>query len=365
MPLPSSFSLFPFAGYWWFYILFVIGVFAVLAIDLGVFNRKSNEVKFKEAAIWSAIWMSLSMVFAFGLWRYALAKFPVYQPLLDHFAANGIPQSEWPGLCTRLANQSALEFITGYIIEQSLSVDNLFVFIIIFSFFGIPARYQRRVLFFGILGALVFRSIFIAIGASLMQYHWVNYVFGAFLLFTGVKILFSGDSEPDPDKNPVTRWLRRMMPVTPELHGHRFTVVLNGVRYATPLLVCLVCMEVTDIVFAVDSVPAIFAVTHEPLIVFTSNLFAILGLRSLYFLLAGLMDKFWALKFGLGFILSFVGLKMVLLNHLAGGKFPIGISLGIIVGTLAVAIIVSLIFPKTPETEPAGPENGPEDETPE
>lgn len=357
MHLPPSLSLFPFAEYWWFYGVFVGFVFGVLALDLGVFHRKAHEVKFREAAIWSAIWMSLSMVFAFGFWRYALAKLPDYQPLLDHFLSLGIPQADWPQAAARVADQCALEFVTGYIIEQSLSVDNLFVFIIIFTFFGIPARYQHRVLFFGILGALVFRSIFIAIGAGLMQFHWVNYVFGAFLLFTGVKILFSDDAAPEPDKNPVIRWLKGLMPVTPELHGQRFLVQVDGVRHATPLLVCLLCMEVTDIVFAVDSVPAIFAVTREPLIVFTSNLFAILGLRSLYFLLAGLMDKFWALKYGLGIILSFVGLKMVVLNNLAGGKFPIGISLSIILGTLAVAIVVSLVFPKAP-AHPELPDEG-------
>lgn len=350
MPIPPGLALFPFASYWWFYLVFIAFVVGVLVLDLGVFHRKAHEVKFKEAAVWSAVWVSLAMVFAFGFWHFCRTVLPGHEGLLAHFRAVGIPENGWNEASLRVADQCALEFVTGYIIEQSLSVDNLFVFILIFGYFAIPPAYQHRVLFFGILGALVFRGIFIAVGAGLMQFHWVNWIFGAFLIYTGGKILFGGDAEPEPEKNPVIGWLKRLIPVAPDLHGQRFLVNLHGVRHATPLLVCLACMEVTDIVFAVDSVPAIFAITNEPLIVFTSNLFAILGLRSLYFLLAGLMDRFWALKFGLGLILSFVGLKMVWLNHLAGGKFPIGLSLSIILGTLALAVVASLLLPK-----PAGP----------
>lgn len=353
MHIPADLAIFPFAAYWWFYLAFIGFVLGVLVLDLGVFHRKAHEVKFKEAAVWSTIWVSLAMCFAFGFWQYCRANLPHHGPLLAHLAATGIPESGLPEAIRRIADQCALEFVTGYIIEQSLSVDNLFVFILIFNYFGVPRAYQHRVLFFGILGALVFRAIFIAIGAGLMQFHWVQWVFGGFLIYTGGRILFGGGGDPEPGKNPIIGMMKRWMPVATEMHGQKFIVSIDGVRHATPLLVCLACMEVTDIVFAVDSVPAIFAVTHEPLIVFTSNLFAILGLRSLYFLLSGLMNRFWALKYGLGIILAFVGLKMVLLNHLAGGKFPIGISLSIILGTLAVAVITSLLFPKG-----AAPEGG-------
>ncbi|MFM7181158.1 MAG: TerC family protein [Verrucomicrobiales bacterium] len=354
MHITPGLALFPFATYWWFYLVFIAFVIGVLVLDLGVFHRKAHEVKFKEAAVWSVIWISLAMVFAFGFWQFCRANLAHHDGLLAHFASMGIPESGWKEASLQVADQCALEFLTGYVIEQSLSVDNLFVFILIFGYFGIPRAYQHRVLFFGILGALVFRGIFIAIGAGLMQFHWVQWVFGAFLIYTGGKILFGGDNHPEPEKNPIIGLLKRWMPVTPELHGQKFIVHIHGIRHATPLLVCLACMEVTDIVFAVDSVPAIFAITSEPLIVFTSNLFAILGLRSLYFLLAELMNRFWALKYGLGLILSFVGLKMLLLNHLAGGKFPIGISLALILGTLALAVVVSLLFRKGTDEDLAG-----------
>jgi tellurite resistance protein TerC len=278
------------------------------------------------------VWVSLAMVFCVGLYFYAQWKLPLDPRLLglDHAA---------------LARQTALEFLAGYVIEASLSVDNIFVFVVVLGYFAVPPQYQHRVLFYGILGALVFRAIFISLGALLMQFHWVILLFGGFLILTGIKILFAPEKPIEPEKNPVLSLLRRLMPVTPGLHGDKFLVRLNGVWHATPLLVCLVFIEISDIVFAVDSVPAIFALTHEPLIVFTSNAFAIMGLRSLFFLLAGVMHKFRYLKYGLGVVLVFVGLKMVWLNEAFGGKFPISWSLGIIAAVLGAAVLVSLLVP--------------------
>jgi tellurite resistance protein TerC len=245
-----------------------------------------------------------------------------------------------------------LEYLTGFVVEKALSVDNIFVFVVVFSYFAIPARYQHRVLFYGILGALIFRIIFISIGAALMQIHWVILLFGAFLILTGIKILFAPEKPIEPEKNPIIRLLKRIVPITPTIEGQRFFLRKEGVLYATPLLVCLVFIEITDIVFAVDSVPAIFAITKEPLIVFTSNIFAILGLRALFFLLAGVMHKFRYLKYGLGVVLIFVGLKMVWLNEAFGGKFPVGLSLGIIGAILAVSVAASLAIPAKAEPHP-------------
>jgi tellurite resistance protein TerC len=236
-----------------------------------------------------------------------------------------------------------LEFLTGYVVEKSLSVDNIFVFVLVFGFFAIPPMYQHRVLFYGILGALVFRAIFIALGSVLLQYEWVILLFGVFLIATGIKILIAPQSKMDPDRNPVIRLFRWLFPVTSEFHGDRLLVRIRGVLHATPLMVALVLIETSDVVFAVDSVPAIFALTSEPLIVFTSNVFAILGLRSLYFLLAGAVEKFYLLKYGLGLVLIFVGLKMAWLNEAFGGKFPIGWSLGIIAGIVGGSVVLSLL----------------------
>lgn len=324
--------LFPFTDYWWFYSGFLLFVLGMLALDLGVFHRKAHAVSVKEAFAWTMVWVSLAMTFCVGLYFYAQWKLPMDPRLLglDHAA---------------LAKQTALEFLAGYVIEASLSVDNIFVFVVVLGYFAVPPQYQHRVLFYGILGALVFRAIFISVGAMLMQFHWVILLFGGFLILTGIKILFAPEKPIEPDKNPVLRLLRRLMPVTPAMHGDRFFVRLNGAWYATPLFVCLVFIEISDIVFAVDSVPAIFALTREPLIVFTSNAFAILGLRSLFFLLAGVMHKFRYLKYGLGVVLVFVGLKMVWLNEAFGGKFPISWSLGIIGTVLGTAVLVSLLIP--------------------
>jgi tellurite resistance protein TerC len=329
-------ELFPFSEYWWFYLSFVFLVLLLLSLDLGVFHRKAHAISFRESAIWSAVWITLALLFNLALYQYALWKFPQDPRLMS------LPGFEPHAAAWRVA----LEYLTGYVVEKSLSVDNIFVFVMVFSYFGIEAKYQHRVLFYGILGALVFRAIFVVLGAALMRYHWVVIIFGVFLLITGVKIFFAKDKEVEPEKNLLIRVLRRLMPVTHEREGGKFFVRHGGVLSATPLLVCLVFLEATDIVFAVDSVPAIFALTNEPLIVFTSNIFAILGLRSLYFMLAGAVDKFHMLKYGLGVVLVFVGLKMVWLDGLFNGKFPIGISLGIIAVVIAASIVSSLVFPR-------------------
>jgi tellurite resistance protein TerC len=328
--------LFPFAEYWWFYLAFVGLVLLLLGLDLGVFHRKAHAVSFRESAIWTAVWIALALLFNVALYQYSLWKFAQDPRLL------AIPNFNPSGAAWLVA----LEYLTGYVVEKSLSVDNIFVFVMVFSYFGIPAKYQHRVLFYGILGALVFRAIFVAIGAALMQYHWVVLFFGGFLILTGVKIFIAKDKPVEPEKNLLIRLLKRFIPVTHEREGSHFFIRRNGVLYATPLVVCLVFLEATDIIFAVDSVPAIFALTNEPLLVFTSNIFAILGLRSLYFMLAGAVDKFYMLKYGLGVVLVFVGLKMVWLDGLFGGKFPIGISLGIVAVVIAASIVLSLLFPK-------------------
>jgi TerC family integral membrane protein len=333
--------LFPFAEYWWFYLAFVGLVLLLLALDLGVFHRKAHAVSFRESAIWSAVWISLALLFNFGLYQYALWKFPQDPRLLaiPGFDPNG---AAW---------QVALEFLTGYVVEKSLSVDNIFVFVIVFGYFHVPPKYQHRVLFYGILGALIFRAIFVVLGAALMRYHWVVIFFGVFLIFTGIKIFVAKEKPVEPEKNLLIRLLRRFIPITHEREGSAFFLRRQGRIWATPLLVCLIFLEATDIVFAVDSVPAIFALTHEPMLVFTSNIFAILGLRSLYFMLAGAVDKFHLLKYGLGVVLVFVGLKMVWLDSAFGGKFPISISLGIIALVITASIVLSLVFAKSDDDE--------------
>lgn len=338
-------ELFPFSEYWWFYLAFIGLVVLLLSLDLGVFHRKAHVVSFREAATWTVVWIGLALLFNVLLYQYALWKFPRDPRLL------AIPGFDPTGAAWRVS----LEFLIGYVIEKSLSVDNIFVFVMVFSYFAIPAKYQHRVLFYGILGAIVFRAIFVAIGAALMQYHWVIIVFGVFLIFTGIKIVVVKEKPPDPAKNLLVRLLRRAFPVTNVLHGSKFFSREDGRLHITPLLVALVFLEATDIIFAVDSVPAIFAFTSEPLIVFTSNIFAILGLRALYFMLAGAVEKFYLLRYGLGTVLTFVGLKMVWLNSLFDGKFPITLSLAIIGVIIGASVVLSLLFPrKHPELSEAG-----------
>lgn len=328
--------LFPFAEYWWLYLSFIGFVLLMLALDLGVFHRDAHEVSFKEAAGWSVVWVTLALVFNFLLYQYALWKFPQDARLM------AVPNFN-PDLA---AWTVSLEFLTGYIIEKSLSVDNIFIFVMVFGYFAVPAKYQHRVLFYGIIGALFFRAVFIGMGAYLMQFHWVIYLFGAFLIITGVKMMFSSEKEIDPQKNFLIRLFKRFIPVTDKYHGQKFFVRENARWTATPLFIALLFLELTDVIFAVDSVPAIFAITKEPLIVFTSNIFAILGLRAMYFLLAGAVDKFYLIKYALSIVLVFVGLKMVWLNDAFGGKFPITWSLAFILGAIGLSVVLSLLFPK-------------------
>ena len=298
----------------WLWIGFNVFVLLMLALDLGVFHRKAHVVSFREAIAWTVAWVTLAMLFNMGVWYYAGA-------------------------------QKALEFTTGYVIEYSLSVDNIFVFAMLFSYFAVPPVYQHRVLFWGILGALVLRALMIVAGTVLItKFAWIIYIFGAFLILTGIKMIVKREEEIHPERNPVVRWFKKLMPVTSDYRGDKFFVRENGIRMATPLFVVLLLVEISDVIFAVDSIPAIFAVTKDPFIVYTSNVFAILGLRSLYFALAGVLDKFHYLKIGLGVVLTFVGVKM-LLGHTAY-KIDTLVSLGVIVSVLATSIIVSLLRPK-------------------
>ncbi len=292
---------------------FTVFVLAMLALDLGVFHRKAHEVSVREAFIWSGVWIGLALLFNVGVYR-------------------------WFG------PERGLEFLTGYLIEKALAVDNIFVFVVLFSFFAVPAMLQHRVLFWGILGALVMRALFIVLGAALLQqFHWVMYIFGAFLILTGIKLLAQQDAEIHPERNPLFRLFTRCVPSVPDYHGGRFLVRQAGRWYATPLLLVLGAVEATDLVFAVDSIPAIFAVTSDPFIVYTSNIFAILGLRSLYFLLAGVIEQFHYLKVGLAFVLLFVGTKMVIVDIY---KIPIALSLAVVAALIGGSVVVSLLWPQ-------------------
>jgi tellurite resistance protein TerC len=332
-PMPP---LFPIVDYWWLYTSFTGFVLILLGLDLGVFHREAREVKFREAVAWCAAWVGLALVFNAALYGYALWKFP-RDPRLADVAGFDAEAAAW---------QVALEFLTGYVVEYSLSVDNIFVFLLVLGYFGVPRAYQHRVLFYGILGALVFRAVFITLGSVLMQFHWVVWLFGAFLIFTGLRMALTSEQSVDPERNLLIRLVRRVLPVTSGFRGQRFFVRQEGRLWATPLLIALLCLEASDIVFAVDSVPAIFALTREPFIVFSSNVFAILGLRSMFFMLGGAVERFHLLRYGLAAVLAFVGLKMVWLDAWYGGKFPIGISLGIIGAILAASILLSLAVPK-------------------
>ncbi len=304
----------------WPWIAFNGFVLLMLALDLGVFHRKAHEVSIKEAGAWSAVWIALALAFNYGLY---LVK----------------------------GEEPALQFLAGYLIEKSLSVDNIFVFVLIFGFFAVPAAYQHRVLFWGVLGALVMRGIFIAAGAALLaKFHWIIYVFGAFLIVTGIKMAVVRTEGIHPERNPLVRLARKLLPVSSEYHGQSFFVREGGRLVATPLLLVLLMVESTDLVFAVDSIPAIFAVTSDPFLVYTSNVFAILGLRSLYFLLAGVVEKFRYLKLGLSVVLAFVGVKMLLTDV---AKIPIALSLAVIALVIAVSIALSLLLPPRGDDEAA------------
>jgi tellurite resistance protein TerC len=308
----------------------------ILFLDLGVFHKKSHEVSFKEASAWTVVWVSLALIFNVCFYYFSLYKFSSDPTLL---AIPGFDPAA-------VAKQSALEFLTGFVVEKTLAIDNIFIFAVVFSYFAIPKIYQHRILFWGILGALVFRGIFIALGSVLMEYHAVVIFFGLLLIFTGFKMFFAQTEQQDLENNFIVRQLKKIFRIHPKIEGDKFFIKKDNVTYVTPLFVGLIFLELTDIVFAVDSVPAIFALTKEPLIVFTSNIFAILGLRSMYFMLAGVMDKFIYIKYGLAAVLIFVGAKMVYLNEAFGGKFPIVWSLAIIATCIASSIVVSLIVSK-------------------
>jgi tellurite resistance protein TerC len=300
---------------------FIGFVLLLLALDLGVFHRHAHAVSPKEAGIWSAVWVALALCF------------------------NGLVV-HWFG------PERGLEFLTGYVIEKALAVDNIFVFYAIFAYFAVPAAYQHRVLFWGVIGALILRAVFIVLGAALLaKFHWVLYLFGAILVVTAIKLLTMPEDGIHPERNPAYRLLRRWVPAVSEYHGARFTIVRDGKRYATPLLIVLVLIEWTDVVFAVDSIPAIFAITEDPFIVFTSNIFAILGLRSLFFLLQGVIGRFHLLKPALAAVLLFVGAKMLLIDFV---KVPIALSLALIAGMIATGIAASLLFPRGPSTAKSG-----------
>lgn len=328
--------LFPFADYWSFYLFFILFIMFVLFLDLGVFHKKSHEVSFKEASIWTAVWISLALIFNLLFYYFALYKFSSDPVLL------AIPGFD-PGLA---AKQSALEFLTGFVVEKTLAIDNIFIFAVVFSYFAIPKIYQHRILFWGILGALIFRGLFIAIGSVLMEYHAVVIFFGALLIFTGIKMFFAQTEQQDLENNFIVRQLKKVFRIHPKIEGEKFFIKKDNITYVTPLFLGLIFLELTDIIFAVDSVPAIFALTKEPLIVFTSNIFAILGLRSMYFMLAGVMDKFIYIKYGLAAVLIFVGAKMVYLDKASGGKFPIVWSLVIIAVCITSSIVASLMISK-------------------
>jgi tellurite resistance protein TerC len=324
-------ALFPVADYWWLYLAFTGFVVILLAIDLA-FHRHERPISFRNAAIWTTVWISLALAFSYVLYLFAAAR---------HSPAIG--------------RQLSLEFLAGYVVEESLSVDNMFVFALVFRYFAVPLRYQHKVLFYGVLGAMIFRGVFIAAGTALVRFEWIMILFGLFLILTGIRMAVQKEQQINPNDSLVIRCVRRIFPVTGEFHGSRLLVTVNGIRHITPLMVVLLFLETTDLLFAVDSVPAVFGVTREPFVVYTSNVFAVLGLRAMFFLLAGAMDRFRILKHGLALVLVFVGLKMVWLDHLFGGKFPIGLSLGIISSVIAGSILLSLAFPKAAEPGPARP----------
>jgi len=307
------------------WVLFAVVILGLLALDLGIFHRKSHTVKMREALTWSGVWIALALIFN-GFIYYTRGPVP------------------------------AMEFLTGYLVEEALSVDNLFVFLMVFSFFRVPAEYQHKILFWGIIGALVMRAAFILAGIALIQqFHWVIYIFGAFLIITGIKMLSNDDDEINPERNPVLRLFRRVMPVTDNYDRDNFFVRKDGRLFATPLFIVLLMVETTDVIFAVDSIPAILGITTDPFIVYTSNVFAIMGLRSIYFALAGLMQIFHYLKYGLCAILVFVGTKMLISEIY---KIPVVVALGTIIGVLLLSILASVIWPRNEENPEDAPASG-------
>ncbi|GAB2902892.1 TerC family protein [Uliginosibacterium flavum] len=305
--------------------LFVLFVLVALALDFFALNRQgAHKVSMREAGVWSLVWVAVSFLFVGWLWWYL----------------GGLGDD---AVAREVANTKSIEFITGYLIEKALAVDNVFVFLMLFTYFAVPAEFQKRVLMFGVLGALVLRAVMILVGAWLIaQFHWILYVFGAFLLFTGIKMWWAAGQEPDLDNNPALNWVRRHVRIAPSYDGEKFFTVEKGVRMVTPLAVVVALIGIVDVVFAVDSIPAIFAITTDPFIVLTSNVFAILGLRAMYFLLAGAHDRFHLLSYGLALVLAFIGIKMLIVDFY---KIPVALSLSVTFGILVITMLLSLFIP--------------------
>ncbi|MDP3087531.1 MAG: TerC family protein [Methylotenera sp.] len=303
---------------WWMWSGFGVFVLAMLSIDMFLLGRHgAQKVSVREALSWSLVWFALAIVFGGALWAW-----------LDHTAGREV------------ANTKVMEYLTGYLLEKTLAMDNIFVFVMLFSYFAVPIEYQKRVLVYGVLGAIVLRALMILLGAWLIaQFHWVLYVFGAFLLITGIKMFIFADKEPDLAENPLLKWLKNHIRITDTYHGDKFWITKNGVRWFTPMFLVLILVEFSDVIFAMDSIPAIFAITSDPFIVFTSNIFAILGLRALYFLLADMADRFHLLKYGLAVVLIFVGTKMLIVEWF---KIPVAVSLAVVVAVLGISILLSL-----------------------
>jgi tellurite resistance protein TerC len=311
---------------WIFWVLFNVFVLAMLVLDLGVFHRQKHVVEFREAIGWTMVWVTLAGLFAVLIYYHGHAM---------------------TGNSLRPNSELTLEFVTGYLIEKSLSVDNLFVFLVIFRFFAVPRRFQHEVLFWGVVGALVMRALFILLGIKLLNaFEWVIYFFGAILIYSGVKLFRQQGEDIDPERNIVLLWFRKLFRVTENYEGQEFFVVRRGIRYATPLAVVLVMIETTDLLFATDSIPAVLAVTRDPFIAYTSNVIAILGLRSLYFALAGMIEVFHLLHYGLSVILIFIGVKMLASHYV---RIPIGVALAVVAGVLLISIVLSLLIPKKAE----------------
>jgi len=303
---------------WWMWVVFCVFVLAMLSVDMFLLGRHgAQKVSAKEALSWSIVWFTMALAFGAALWGW-----------LD------------VTLGREIANIKLMEYLTGYLLEKSLAMDNIFVFVMLFSYFAVPLQYQKRVLVYGVLGAIVLRALMILLGAWLIsQFHWILYIFGVFLLITGVKMLLFADKEPDLAKNPIVNWLRKHVRITETFHEDKFWIIKNGQRWFTPMFLVLVLVELSDVIFAMDSIPAIFAITHDPFIVFTSNIFAILGLRALYFLLADMADRFHLLKYGLAIVLMFVGTKMLIVEWF---KVPIDVSLAVVISILGISILLSL-----------------------
>lgn len=303
---------------WWMWVVFSIFVLAMLSVDMFLLGRHgAQKVSAKEALIWSIVWLTMALIFGGALWGW-----------VDHT------------LGREIANTKLMEYLTGYLLEKTLAMDNIFVFVMLFSYFAVPLNYQKRVLVYGVLGAIVLRALMILLGAWLIaKFHWILYLFGAFLLITGIKMLLFADKEPDLANNPIINWLRKHIRITETFHEDKFWIIKNGQRWFTPMFLVLVLVELSDVIFAMDSIPAIFAITHDPFIVFTSNIFAILGLRALYFLLADMADRFHLLKYGLAIVLMFVGTKMLIVEWF---KVPIDVSLAVVISILGISILLSL-----------------------